>query len=587
MMVLLRHGAAVGLAASAFGWLPSPTQASLERELVVTPRVVLGSSSSKLAADLQAVVISGGTYVGVTETGRAVVRPRGEVTLQAMVDRLTSADGRLENPKSPVTTLREVIVTYSFEPPDNLDIAGAQIARRSPFGRSIVVRAADGLTAPLLESLAGRPWVTHVEPNYPYRLFGQRGSTGPDLSKQWGVLRVRADQVWPTIPEAAPLIALLDSGVDSTHPDLLGQIDPNSFDFITNSSTVQDPFGHGTHCAGIIGGAGDGGQGTFGVALKAHILSLRIFDDNGEFAPADRVADAIDYALAHRARVISASWGGPNLADKVSQALKRAIAAQVLVVASVGNTNLNLDDPANTMFPAMYPSNQVIAVMATGKDDKIALFRTNDRSNYGHMAVHIGAPGVDIRTTERNGGYGPEEGSSMAAPFVTAASALLWTISPNLGPADIRLQILSHARRVPSLAGRSTTGGVLDMSFLASPVPVPPMAAMPPAGGRGGSRGGGTASSTGAAQEPITTPETWTWTGMVSYGVMAIGGETTGIVLTTGTDRFELRPATNSIGIQLREMDGRAVTVKGILATRQGVEVTERKILTVSLVMLR
>jgi subtilisin family serine protease len=216
---------------------------------------------------------------------------------------------------------------------------------------------------------------------------------------------------------------VIDSGVDFTHPDLLpnlwrnpGEVpgngrddDGNGFvddlygaDFVNNDGTPEDDLGHGTHVAGIIGAAGNNGQGVTGVAWTTRVMALKFMGGAAGGFTSDAVR-ALDYAVANGARVVNASWGGPQAgADPtLSAAVGRARAAGVVIVAAAGNNAANTD--AALFYPAGYTVqfDNVVSVAATDGADNLAAF-----SNYGPRSVTIAAPGLDVNSTLPAAGTG-------------------------------------------------------------------------------------------------------------------------------------------------------------------------------------
>jgi subtilisin family serine protease len=191
-------------------------------------------------------------------------------------------------------------------------------------------------------------------------------------------------------------------------------------------------------------------------------LKFLAADGSGETAGAVK---AIDYAIAHGAKVLSNSWGGP--ADATNQALldaiNRANAAGVLFVAAAGNGDAmgnpqNNDDPNSASYPAAFTTDNMIAVAATDETDTIAFF-----SNYGAKSVHLAAPGVNVYSTMPGNKYGKESGTSMACPHVSGAAALVWAAHPNWDYKKVKQVLMDTTDKIPSLAGKTITGGRLNV----------------------------------------------------------------------------------------------------------------------------
>lgn len=277
------------------------------------------------------------------------------------------------------------------------------------------------------------------------------------------------------------VVAVLDTGVDYTHPDLAANMWTNSADtagnatdddhngftndvhgynFYDDSGDAMDDSGHGTHVAGILGATGNNGQGVTGVNWSVSIMSLKFLGADGSGYTSDAVR-AINYATMMRTqygvniRVINASWGGGGFDQSLSDAIQAAGAAGILVVAAAGNTPTNNDTAPQ--YPANYSLSNVISVAATDRTDHLASF-----SSYGASTVQLAAPGVGIYSTYPGGGYTYLSGTSMATPEVAGVAALAWSVAPNATVAQIRSAILQGVDQLPSLAGKVATGGRLN-----------------------------------------------------------------------------------------------------------------------------
>ena len=237
---------------------------------------------------------------------------------------------------------------------------------------------------------------------------------------QWYLERLEYDKVHKISTGAKVVIAVIDSGVDFTHPDLEGSILPG-IDLIDRSGDGRtDPNGHGTHVAGIIA-AHKNDYGTTGLAYNSKILPVRVLDQYGEGNDAD-IAFGILWAAKNGANIINLSLGGtkedPLLRDAIAEVTKNG----VLVVAASGNTG----DSGDIFYPASNPS--VVAVAATDLLDRVAVFST--RGEY----VDVAAPGSMILSTGKDSTYKLDSGTSMATPLVSSILALL--LSTGLSPND-------------------------------------------------------------------------------------------------------------------------------------------------------
>lgn len=271
----------------------------------------------------------------------------------------------------------------------------------------------------------------------------QRQSPVNGVAATWGLQAIRAEAAWDvTSGDPRIIVAVIDTGIDMTHPDLAANIDARGArNFVEPGQPPDDDFGHGTHVAGIVAAVGDNAQGACGVAYRARILPIRVLGVDGTGTTWNTVT-AIDYALEQQASVINLSLGSPDYSALEAEAVSRARAAGALVVAAAGN---EAGDGNYLEYPASYEG--VVSVAAVGPDLKRALF-----SNYNSW-VTLAAPGVDIFSTipERFSPgipYGYLSGTSMAAPMVAGAAALLFSQYPRWTPAQVQERLRRTVRDI-------------------------------------------------------------------------------------------------------------------------------------------
>ncbi|HEV8375238.1 MAG TPA: S8 family serine peptidase [Candidatus Polarisedimenticolia bacterium] len=351
-----------------------------------------------------------------------------------------------------------------------------------------------------LEKLKKNPRVEYAEPNYVIVPV-----TVPDdtlFSSQWPLLNsggqggtadadIDADGAWDRTTgcgEGTPgcsqavRVAVTDTGI-AFHEDLEENVDRSlSYDF-ANDDPDADPGcvlfpnpGHGTHVGGIIGAVGNNGQGIAGVNWQVRLMALKIFPSAGtlEGFVADAVA-AIDYATAHDADIINASWQINDVcelpcAQTLYDAIANAGAHDIAFVVAAGNhSNQNNDIPGVGRFPAAYDLPNLIAVAATDRKDKLW-----SGSAYGPTSVDLGAPGVSVNSTlpgpvinqlpcERGPGiYDIRTGTSMAAPHVAGAAALLRALDPSVSVARMKEILMGSTDRLSDLQGKTVSGGRLN-----------------------------------------------------------------------------------------------------------------------------
>jgi len=252
--------------------------------------------------------------------------------------------------------------------------------------------------------------VGYVEPDYPVQALDTIPND-PSFPAQYGLTAIRAPQGWDvSTGSPAVTIAILDSGVDMSHPEMVGKV-VQGYDFVNNDNNPQDDYGHGTHVAGIAAARGNNGLGIAGVSWGAQIMPVKVLNSFGQ-GSFSNVAAGIIWATDHSAQIINMSLGGSNYSQILQDAVDYAARRNVLLVASSGNTNSNF-----ILYPARLP--QVIAVAATNANNQHASF-----SNYG-AEIDIAAPGDNILSLWLGGGYSTFSGTSMATAYVSGLAAVL------------------------------------------------------------------------------------------------------------------------------------------------------------------
>jgi DNA-binding beta-propeller fold protein YncE len=243
--------------------------------------------------------------------------------------------------------------------------------------------------------------------------------------------------------------------------------DVSGWDFANGDNDPFDDLFHGTHVSGIIGAVADNGIGVAGMAWRVHILPCKFLNSDGLGLSSNAIR-AIDYATLQGARVLNNSWGGGALSLAMKDTIDAAGAGGAVFVVSAGNDGE--DFAVRPQYPAAYTLPNVVAVAATDENDGLAVF-----SNFGAATVLLGAPGVHILSTLPGGQYGKLSGTSMSAPIVSGALALLLSAEPDLDLQAIRARLTAAAKPVPGLAGKTITGGRLDVfRLLAHPDAMPP-----------------------------------------------------------------------------------------------------------------
>jgi thermitase len=326
---------------------------------------------------------------------------------------------------------------------DQLNIAfGAKAVGTIPEIGVTHIQAPPQAALALLQHLRGRADVEFAEfdstvqaflqPNDPYFSNTYASSHYGSVS-QWGLQAVSAPAAWNlTLGDPSIVIAIVDTGVDSSHPDLSSKI-VGEYSY---TGSVKDGFGHGTHVAGIAAAATNNNVGIAGMCPNCSILSVKVLNDQGSGYMSD-VASGIIYAASHGARVINLSLGGSGRSDTLRSALQYAVANNVLPVCAMGNSSSS----SNTPEPAYW--HDCLSVIATDQNGIKASF-----SNSG-IKADIAAPGVAILSTmptypvTLNTTYGYKtnydalSGTSMAAPIIAGVAGLVLSKNPSLTPTQV------------------------------------------------------------------------------------------------------------------------------------------------------
>ncbi len=316
------------------------------------------------------------------------------------------------------------------------------------------------------------------QPNDP--LFSEQWALN-NLGQNGGKQRADIDalKAWlKTHGSEEVVVAVLDSGVDYTHPDLISNMwtrpdnvpqyvddelgpfnDEHGYNGTDNASDPMDENGHGTHCAGIIGAEGDNNLGIAGVNWNVRIMPLK-FLGRGGFGTTKDAIEAINYAVDRKQkgvniRVINASWGSTMRSKALEDAIRAAGEQGILFVAAAGNAST--DNDRRPHYPSNYDLPNVISVAATDRNDMLTSF-----SNYGAKTVHIAAPGKDIPSTWLNDQFREASGTSMAAPQVSGVAALIVANEPNITMDALRKKILASVDKLDSLNGKVENGGRLN-----------------------------------------------------------------------------------------------------------------------------
>ncbi|MCX8083914.1 MAG: S8 family serine peptidase [Calditerrivibrio sp.] len=308
----------------------------------------------------------------------------------------------------------------------------------------------------------------------------------PGISNQWAITNTKLNSLWldKGYNCSNVVVAVVDTGVDYTHPDLSINIlintneipnnniddDNNGFkddyygyDFAYDDSNPIDGDGHGSHVAGIIGAVINNGIGIAGIC-NVKILPIKVLDDHGDGYVSD-VYDGIIYAADRGAKVINLSMEANSTYSEYIQLFNNAFSYAkskgVVVVAAAGNFGYNLE--SSTVLPASLRNNHpnMFVVTSHNSNNNLSSF-----SDYGGLVVDIAAPGENIYSTFKNGGYISDNGTSMASPFLAGVIAYLLSYEPNLSFQEIRNRIYNATVFDINFLGKTLTGGRLDLSKL-------------------------------------------------------------------------------------------------------------------------
>jgi len=283
----------------------------------------------------------------------------------------------------------------------------------------------------------------------------------PLISSQWGMFRIHCDQAYETGSRGSGVVvAVLDTGVNTEHPDLEDNL-VEGYNFVDKNSDVTDLDGHGTMVAGIIAAVANNSLGIVGVAPEVKIMPLKVLtSEGGNWVDLDL---AILYAVNHGAKVITMSLGGKYslLGAATEAAIKYAYQQGCVLIAAAGN-----DNSSESFYPAAY--DEVIAVSAINQNDARA-----DFSNYGSY-IDLCAPGVDILSTMLNETYAYGSGTSFAAPFVAGVAALLLSKYPSLTPQEVAETLYEQAEDLGENGWDQYYGwGLVDAYSAVTQPPIP------------------------------------------------------------------------------------------------------------------
>ena len=381
---------------------------------------------------------------------------------------------------------------------------GAGAIRAQGLGTGELLSVARGAVPAVIQRLTRDPAVAYAEPNYVMQAAGVPND--PQFPLQWGLQNTGqvvngvagtpgADEhvvpAWSvTTGSPSVVVAVTDTGVEYTHPDLAANMWSNpgglegcpagthGFNVIAGENPC-DPMdndtaynGHGTHVAGIIGAVGNNGIGVTGVNQTSSIMAVKWLDSNSSGYTSNLIAALQAVIKAKQAgvnvRVVndSVTFVGTAFSQALSNEIDQLGANDILFVTAAGNTAKNND--VTPRYPCDYDRPTEICVAATNQNDHLAGW-----SNYGPTTVDLAAPGNNIYSTLRGASYGYISGTSMSAAEVSGAAALILSVGYQ-SATSLKADILNHVDPLPSLTGLVRTGGRLDVCAALPGCGVPP-----------------------------------------------------------------------------------------------------------------
>jgi thermitase len=301
----------------------------------------------------------------------------------------------------------------------------------------------------------------------------------PEFPQQWGLnnpnnVDIDAPEAWgATTGNPSTIVAILDTGIDVNNPAFAGRLwvnpaagadgysgDVNGWNFVGNNNNIKDDDGHGTHVAGILAATGNDGNGVAGVNWNAQIMVVKVLDSSGN-GSTDQAVSGIYYAVQHGAKVINASWGGGPYSEAMKDAIAYAGSMGVVFVTAAGNDGANAD--ASPSYPGSYNLPNEISVAAVDQNGNLAPY-----SDYGPQTIALAAPGSNIFSTIPNG-FATYSGTSMATPYVSGVISLVAGLEPGYTAQQLIARVESTTKTLPSLIGKTITGGIVDAAAAVNP----------------------------------------------------------------------------------------------------------------------
>lgn len=383
----------------------------------------------------------------------------------------------------------QYIIQYKLNPKfdvplldDEIEVPANRILKRNRQGRVVAAQ----LSREEAAAVGRQTGVESVEPNIRISVsYTPNDILLPELEGIIGENGIRAPKAWDiTTGSASKVIAVIDTGVDYTHPDLAANIwtngaevpangvdddgngyvdDYRGYDFVSEDANPMDGHGHGTHVSGTIAAIGDNNVGVAGVAFGCKVLPVKAIGDSGYGGYYD-IIQSLDYVIKLKKAGapivgINLSIGGTQYSNAWYRAMQRARDADLIVLAAAGNSAENADN--FPQYPAAFDVPNIVSVAAIDTGGRLTSF-----SNFGRHSVDIAAPGSEILSTIPMNGleavYDRMSGTSMATPHVAGVAALVASANGNITARQIRKLIISSAQATSSLARATASGGFVD-----------------------------------------------------------------------------------------------------------------------------
>ncbi len=347
-----------------------------------------------------------------------------------------------------------------------------------------------------IEQLRQSDQVEYAEPNYIYRALESGVPNDAKFGELWGILNVGQPDargsvgrpgvdvnvvpVWASgiTGSKRVVVAVIDTGIEWNHPDLKDNLyvnpgeagakanngidddgngfidDVHGWNFAAKTRDSSDDQGHGTHCAGTIGGSGNNGIGVAGVNWDVTLMPVKFLDAQGGGTTQGAI-ESVNYARMMGVNVMSNSWGGGGASQALREAIERARDAGILFVAAAGNDGS--DNDARPTYPASYDVDNVLAVAAIDNQGGIAGF-----SNYGRRSVHVAAPGVNVMSSYIGQNYRAASGTSMACPHVSGVAALVLAAHPDMPFSELKDRLITTSQPLPSVKRKVVSRGMVS-----------------------------------------------------------------------------------------------------------------------------